>query len=117
MNKKHWVTSEMVALLQSPDWKVNVFPPGGDVDTESLGLRAVGAKAGVALSLCGFSSDADIVTDPKDAWVEMLELSDGEDSSGGLQTDDEPTCIMYAKVISKLRKAGWYVVPCLNDYF
>lgn len=116
MKNDIWDTEEMVKLLQSPDWTITIHPPGGDVDTETLYLVAKGAKPHIGLYLCGFNSQ-DNVEDPKRSSVEMLELSDGEDSAGGLNTDDEPTCIMYAKVISKLRKAGWVVVPCLKDYF
>lgn len=118
MSKKLWVTTEMKEFLQSPEWNIHTNAPGGGVDTEGLVFTANGSTdPDVALTLCGFNSDGDDIIDPGCAPVDMLELTDGEDSSGGLNTDDEPTCIMYAKIISKLRKAGWYVVPSLDQYF
>jgi len=47
----------------------------------------------------------------------MVEVSDGKDSSGGLNSPDTEFCAMYAHAVSKLRQAGFIVVPCMKDYF
>jgi len=114
----HWKTKDVVELLKPLAAKVEVSEPGGDVDTENLILTAKGAKRDNHLWVCGFrTADRDPVKDPADTDVENVEVKDGQDSRGGLNTDDEATCVMYGRVCSTLRKKGFSVVPTLDDYF
>ena len=86
------------------------------MDTENLILKAKGAGRYDQLHVCGFILTGSI-QDPANTDVDKVEVTDGGSSSGGLNTDDEPTAILYAKVTSLLRKKGFNVVPCLKDYF
>ena len=110
----HWKTKDVVELLKPLAAKVEVSEPGGDVDTENLILTAKGAKRDNHLWVCGFRLECGLIKDPADTDVENV---DGQDSRGGLNTDDEATCVMYGRVCSALRKKGFSVVLTLDNYF
>ena len=112
----HWNTKKMVELFSSLDCSVVEGPSGGDVDSENIQLTAKWAADGNFLDVRGFVTRG-VISTPDDCEVEMVEVSDGHDSRGGLNTDDEPTCLLYAKVCSMLRKKGFSVVPSLDAYF
>jgi hypothetical protein len=113
----HWKTKDVVELLKPLAAKVEVSEPGGDVDTENLILTAKGAKRDNHLWVCGFRLECGLIKDPADTDVENVEVKDGQDSRGGLNTDDEATCVMYGRVCSALRKKGFSVVLTLDNYF
>ena len=79
-------------------------------------LTATGAAPGNHLYLVGFLTTSDVFN-PDDTYIEMIELSDGQDSQGGLNTDDPPTAQLYLQVRKLLRDAGHIVVNSMNDYF
>lgn len=112
----HWRTSEIVKLLESPDWDVEVLSQGGDVDSENLILTAKGAAKDNALHICGFVTEG-WVTIPDDCIIEMIEVTDGQNSSGGLNTNDRPTGLMYLEVKKRLEDAGYSVVRSLKGYW
>jgi len=114
---KRWRTTDMVRLLTDIRWKVEVFPQGGDVDTTNLSLTAKGAKKDTRLHIRGFVTDGKYITTPDDCGIEMVEVSDGQESRGGLNTACLKTGIMYATVCSTLRQMGYEVVPSLDAYF
>jgi len=117
-NRKHWNTEEMVKFLSDDRWKIKTQLQGGDWDSEELLMTAVGAKRGNHLYVHGFVIDTkEVVDTPGDFDIDMIAVSDGQDSRGGLNTDDEPTCLMYARIVSKLRKAGYVVVNTMDEYF
>lgn len=110
-----WKTEEMVKLFEGLGAKVEVSGPGGDCDTDNLILTAPSARD-ARLYVCGFITDGDI-TDPSDTDVDMVEVTDGQDSRGGLNTSDGPTALLYAEVCTALRKQKFNVVPQMKDYF
>jgi hypothetical protein len=117
MAKKRWVTPEMVALISGLGCKVEVMPPGGDVDTSTLHVTAEGAAEGHNLHIAGFTPGNYEIENPDDAEVEMIEITDGQDSRGGLNSDDDPTADLYHKIRKTLRKLGWTTVDQMKDYF
>lgn len=121
-----WSTAAIVELLSDTRWDIETDRPGGDVDTEALILRAHGAgdseylegepDARFFLSVYGFRVEG-YITDPTNADVEMVVLTDGLDSGGGLNTGDAKTCAMYGELMTRLSGAGFDVVPTLDPYF
>jgi hypothetical protein len=114
-----WKTDEVVALLEDPRYKITTTNPGGDVDTTKILMLLKDAEGDYpeTLFISGFVTGMGWVTNPDDWDVEMVEVSDGKDSSGGLNSPDTEFCAMYAHAVSKLRQAGFIVVPCMKDYF
>lgn len=114
---KQWVTSEMVKLLSVLEGiaSVEVHPPGGDVDTSKL-IVNIKDVADERLFICGFITDGYIST-PDDVQIEMIEVTDGQQSDTGLCSGTEKVCLAYARVVSTLRGAGFDVVDSLKAYF
>lgn len=121
-----WSTGAVMDLLSDPRWDIEKVESGGDVDTEALILRAHGATdadhlegdpdARIFLSVYGFKVEG-YITDPTNVDIDHVVLSDGLDGRGGLNTSDPKTCGMYGLVMSRLRLAGFDVVPTLDAYF
>lgn len=109
-----WVTKDIVKLLSAPGVTIEVFPQGGDVDTDNLRITKAEGKG--RLYVCGFRTDVHI-TNPSNTDIEKIEVTDGLDSRGGLNSSDLVTGRLYVDVVTKLRMQGFDVVPCLKDYF
>jgi hypothetical protein len=117
MNVKRWVTSEMVGLLSGLEGiaSAEVHPQGGDVDTSRIILN-IKDVPDERLFICGFITDGDI-SSPDDVQIEMIEVTDGQQSDTGLCSGTEKVCFAYARVVSTLRGAGFEVVDSLKAYF
>jgi hypothetical protein len=117
---KRWKTDEVVSLIKnvkSDDlgkMEVVVQGQGGDCDSDNLVVKVKGCED--RLFICGFRTDADIIT-PDDCEVEMVEVKDGLDSRGGLNSDDETIGYLYVRVRKALIGAGFNVVNSLDEYF
>jgi hypothetical protein len=111
-----WKTSKIVELLANPSWTIEIEEPGGDYDSATLILSAKGAKRGHFLHIAGFICKG-TREDENDFDIEMIYVTDGQDSRGGLFSEDLPTCLMYAHVVARLRKAKFSVVPTMEAYF
>ncbi len=110
-----WKTDEIIAAISALGCSVEKQPQGGDYDTTTIVATAHGAEADNFLHIAGFNPEHEITT-PDDVEVEMVELSDGQDSRGGLNTDDAPTEELYLKIKRMLRKMGFQVVNQMKDY-
>jgi hypothetical protein len=96
---------------------VKVLEIGGDHDTE--GVQIVWGD-GNALWICGFhctNTNFDPGNSPEDMEIEMVEVSDGKDSRGGLNSSDPDVCKGYGVICGALRQFGFSVCPCMKDYF
>jgi hypothetical protein len=119
---KRWITSDIVQLLTSIPNVQNVIvsPPGGDVDTENLVVQFYDGKVGDPnaddLHVCGFITESHVKT-PADTYIDMIEVSDGLDSRGGLNSGNVTTCAAYGMIVARLRQADFKVVASLRDYF
>jgi hypothetical protein len=111
-----WVTADIVtAIKQLPGiLDVTVHPSGGDVDTENLYVDVAGTEDG--LWIRGFDPERDI-TNPSMCDVPMVELSDGNDSRGGLNSDSEEMALAYVRIRKYLTRRGLEVVRSLDEYF
>ena len=75
-------------------------------------------NTGDRLFICGFKTDGYYGDNRSDVDVEMVELSCGKDSRGGLWGVSEPETIRaYAEAMIVLQGMGFQVVPQLKDYF
>ena len=113
-----WNTDAIIKLLTDARWNLEVTGAGGDCDTECIILRIDGYKvADDMLYISGFTTDCKGIPNTKDCEIESIEVSDGKDSQGGLNSSDENLGVAYGVVCSRLRKAGFSVVSCMKDYF
>jgi len=114
----HWKTEEIKNLISDVTkfHSVNsiiVTDPGGDVDTEGIAVE----MDEDTLWISGFSLEDTLKLDPSDMDIEAIEVSDGKSSGGGLNSEHLNTSIVYAHIVSMLRKKGHTVVPTMSDYF
>lgn len=113
-----WKSQDLALAFEQLDEidKVLINPPGGDVDSENLVLEIAN---GDKLFVAGFhTTDYDIwQKDTADVEVEMVELTDGQCGSGGLNSNNSDTAIAYVKARQILVDGGAEVVDQMNDYF
>ena len=91
-----WKTAEVKKLVEDtvralPDKpkRILVCEPGGDYDSE--GLQVQYGKGDEFLNVCGFHTEHTNLKNgntPEDMEIEMVEVSDGQDSRGGLNSSD-----------------------------
>lgn len=114
-----WVTADIVtAIKQLPGIRdVTVQDPGGDVDTEGLYIEVDGTET--CFWVCGFDPETDVYPgrNPSLCDVPMAELTDGCDSRGGLNSDDEAAALAYVRIRKYLTRRGLEVVRSLKEYF
>ena len=90
---------------------------GGDYDSETIEVRFDDREF---LHICGFHTQQTNHgggNEPDDMEIEMIEVSDGQDSRGGLNSSHREMGISYGVICTTLRQKGFSVVPQLRDYF
>lgn len=111
-----WNTEKMVKLFESPEVIVERdFEPGGDYDTCPVFVKPRNSEDCIFIS--GFVTGDDPISDINDVDIEMVEVSDGLDSRGGLNSNNPYTIQAYADVRKKLASKGFSVVNKMDDYF
>jgi hypothetical protein len=110
----HWNTETIKKMLSDPRWEISTILPGGDYDTTNLILRPNNSKE--QLFICGFNTN-NVMANPNNCEIEMVEVKDGCDSGGGLKSSDLNLALAYAEVCVRLRKSGFDVVPNMDNYF
>ena len=116
--KQIWVTANIVKALTPLGGKLSVESPGGDHDTENIIISLNGSNRRLLgrLYIMGYLPWKSVDT-PSNTEIDGIIVSDGEDSGGGLNSSNEDLCILYGRVVSKLRKKGFDVVNNIDDYF
>lgn len=111
-----WKTQDVINGLKNINGvkKIENSGPGGDVDSDNLVLHIDGTKE--RLFVCAFNPEMRDNNPSNDEFT-MVEVSDGTDSKGGLQTLDEKVGEAYYKVRRFFGLQGFQVVTCLKDYF
>ena len=120
-----WITDDIIELLREAlsearfdtDPEMTSGEPGGDHDTQRLIIEW---GLDERLFVCGFhctNTNYDEGSSPADMEVEMVEVTDGKDDRGGLTSKERDVCLGYGVVCGTLRKAGFEVVPNMEDYF
>lgn len=113
----HWNTKQVIADLKKIPGitKIKNSGQGGDYDSDNLMLSVQGSVE--HLFVCAFSVERQAQCDPSNDLFEMVEVSDGTNSSGGLQCDCEELGFAYVRVRKYFFTKGFEVVTCLRDYF
>lgn len=95
--------------------RVDINPPGGDVDTDNLIIRINGTNE--YLIVCGFNTSDDMITaqTPSDVDVEMIQLCDT--SGDGLQSNNPTLAVTYVEVRQYFVNQDIEVVPSMDPYF
>jgi len=96
--------------------KVTVNGPGGDVDTDNIVLTVDGSDEKIYIA--GFEVDSmSELPDKSDVDVSMVELTDGQCGSGGLNSGDFRTAQAFIHVRQYFVVNGADVVDSMKDYF
>lgn len=117
----HWNSQKIEADLAAIPGISNVYNsgPGGDVDSDTLGLAV--EDTGERLFVKGFLTDVFekgyTIDNPADLDVEMVELTDGQCSSGGLNSELMETAQAFILVRAYFLNHGADVVDTLDVYF
>lgn len=110
-----WKTKELVDLFSGEGLVVYSDNPGGDYDTSVIIVKP--EKSNDCLFVSGFVTDDDPIQNWDDVDIEMVEVSDGRDSRGGLNSNDPNVIQAYADVRKKLALKGFVVVNSMEEYF
>ena len=87
---------------------------GGDIDTDTLVIEVEGTED--RLFVCGFNVE-DYEVPRTDVDVELIQLTDGEDSRGGLNSRNFSVAQVYIEVRQYFVDRGGSVVNSIKDYF
>ena len=112
------IVEDAVNVLPDKPTKILVDVCGGDYDSEGIQIQY--GKGGEFLNVCGFHvgrTNSEKGNTPSDMEIEMIEVSDGQDSRGGLNSKDHRVCMAYGAICGALRRLGFDVVPQMKDYF
>jgi hypothetical protein len=113
----HWNTETIIADLKKIPGVKNVESQGqgGSYDTDNLLIDIKGS--GDNLFICGFDPDSDDGIQPDNVEVPFVELTDGLDSRGGLQSHNKKTSLLYLKVREYFHNRDFEVVNSIKAYF
>jgi len=111
-----WKTDSIISDLKTLHPLIidveNTGPDGGS-DTDNI---LVTVKGDGHFYVCGFDEEDDIV-DTSFAEVELVQVSDGEDSRGGLNRKDFESAQAYIYIRQYFINKGFEVVNTIDDYF
>jgi hypothetical protein len=114
-----WVTAQIVNDIGAIPGiaSIEIQEPGGDHDTDALYVTVVGTDT--TFWVRGFDPESDYLPNRDTSlWdVPMAELTDGNDSRGGLNSDDEEAALAYVRIRKYLSGRGLEVVRSLDEYF
>lgn len=112
----HWNTKDIVRDLRRIKGVESVAssPPGGDVDTDNVVVHVNGSPD--SIWVCGFMVDG-YITNPSGTEVEMIQITDGLESGGGLVSKCPHAAMVYIHVRQYFIDKGASVVDSMSDYF
>lgn len=111
-----WTTHEIVKRLDTipGNTVINVGYQGGDYDTREIMVGRPPLNFEKVIFIKGFHKTNEI-SNPDNCEIEMVEVHDGRDSSGGLRSNDPELIKLYAEV--RIRLTDFIVVDKMDDYF
>ena len=113
----NWNTEKIINDLKSALKNIKTIDnqgQGGDVDTENIYISFKNTND--CLFICGFDDENDIV-DPSNSEVPMVEVTDGLDSRGGLNSKDKKFAAHYIIARQYFIDEGFEVVDSIKAYF
>jgi len=122
MTKKmgHWKTDEIVTAIEALPHVESVERdgPGGDHDTTNLYITI--ENGDTALHVAGYPSTEDCLE--RHEWddranCEFVVITDGNDSRGGLHSDNDNVALVYNKLRQYFRKNNFCVINHYNEIF
>jgi hypothetical protein len=87
---------------------------GGDYDTDNLIIKVKGSKD--VLYICGFTPQV-YCTTPENAEVEIIQITDGLDSRGGLNSNNENLAVAFVQIRKYFEKKGFSTANTIKEYF
>lgn len=115
--KFYWKTNDIIidlSHIKEVDW-VDERPPGGDVDTDNLAVHVDGSPD--SLWVCGFVVENDRTCHSSNTKVDMIQITDGLDSRGGLNSKNPLTAQAYIAVRQYFVDRDAEVVDSMDPYF
>lgn len=116
----HWKTDEIVAAIKKMPHVESVErqAPGGDHDTRNLYISIEDGDVG--LNVSGYPSTEDCL-EPHEwddrANCEFVEITDGQDSRGGLNSFNENVGLVYIKLRAYFDKNHFCVINHYDEIF
>lgn len=112
-----WITSDIVKSLEKIPGIKSVESQGqdGSYDTDNLFIALKGTSDN--LFVAGFDPESDNGIQPDNVMISLVELTDGLDSRGGLNSRNKKTGQCYINIRQCLIDMGFDVVPSLKSYF
>jgi len=112
-----WISKDIITKLEDTNLVVELQKyPGGDYDTCPIIVRIKG-RIEPAFFISGFVTTDNPIEKSDNVEVEMVELTDGLDSRGGLNSDDPIIIQLYADIRIKLAELNFSIVNSMEDYF
>lgn len=91
--------------------KVEITEAGGDYDSENI----IVSFKGNSLFVCGFNDSKS--SDEANSEYEYVEITDGNDSRGGLNVHEGHIVPAYHSLVLYFQKKGAQVVNTIKNYF
>jgi hypothetical protein len=113
----NWNTEKIISELTkkiSNIEKIRNMGQGGDYDTDNLSVKIKGSKD--VLYLCGFTPKVRCTT-PENAEVEIIQITDGLDSRGGLNSNNENLAVAFVQIRKFFEKKGFSTANTIKEYF
>ena len=116
MNK--WKLSDVKESLKDLPCKIIESGPGGDWDLNGLQFQYYDSD--YFFNVTPFkepngptASEAEL----EECDIYAVEVSDGRDSSGGCNSDNEDECAIFAMAVARLRKQGFNIINHYDEIF
>lgn len=87
---------------------------GGDYDTDNLYIKIKGSRD--TLYVRGFTPQVRCTT-PNNAQVEIIEITDGLDSRGGLNSNNENFAKLFVQVRKYFERKNFETANSIDEYF
>lgn len=113
----HWKTAELVeAFKKLPGiGYVEVFDYGGDYDTNHI-VAGFNEESDL-IYVAGYPSTDECCENRDDAVCEWIEISDGKDSRGGLNSRDVNTIMVYAQLRAYFANQNVEIINHYDEIF
>lgn len=112
----HWNTSVVVNSLGALPGvsKIIVTPPGGDYDSDGLVVHGKGRSK---IYVCAYDSTEEFPGNTSDMQAQFIEINDGLDSRGGLNSKSKDMIELYAELLKFFADHDVEVIDSCDEIF